>query len=52
MTRVQTEYQLWLQDPAVDEQTKKELQAIVEMREKSRIAFIKILNLGQAVYVG
>ncbi|MDQ0872174.1 hypothetical protein QFZ77_000833 [Paenibacillus sp. V4I3] len=24
MTRVQTEYQLWLEDPAVDAETKKE----------------------------
>ena len=28
MTRVQTEYQLWLEDPAVDAETKKELRAI------------------------
>ena len=46
MTRVQTEYQLWLQDPAVDEQTKKELQAIREDEREIEDRFYKDLEFG------
>jgi phosphoglucomutase len=46
MTRVQTEYQLWLQDPAVDEQTKQELQAIREDEREIEDRFYKDLEFG------
>ncbi|WNR44670.1 phospho-sugar mutase [Paenibacillus roseipurpureus] len=46
MTRVQTEYQLWLQDPAVDEQTKQELQAIAGDEKEIEDRFYKDLEFG------
>ncbi|MZQ82366.1 phospho-sugar mutase [Paenibacillus sp. 5J-6] len=46
MTRVQTEYQLWLNDPAVDAQTKKELLAIREDEKEIEDRFYKDLEFG------
>ncbi|MGG1552530.1 phospho-sugar mutase [Paenibacillus ferrarius] len=46
MTRVQTEYQLWLQDPAVDEQTKQELLAIGSDDKEIEDRFYKDLEFG------
>lgn len=46
MTRVQTEYQLWLNDPAVDDETKKELQAIGENEKEIEDRFYKDLEFG------
>lgn len=46
MTRVQTEYQLWLSDPAVDAETKKELQAIREDEKEIEDRFYKDLEFG------
>ncbi|RTE02047.1 phospho-sugar mutase [Paenibacillus whitsoniae] len=46
MTRVQTEYQLWLQDPAVDEQTKQELLAIGSDAKEIEDRFYKDLEFG------
>lgn len=46
MTRVQTEYQLWLNDPAVDAQTKKELLAIREDEKDIEDRFYKDLEFG------
>lgn len=46
MTRVQTEYQLWLQDPAVDAETKKELLAIREDAKEIEDRFYKDLEFG------
>lgn len=46
MTRVQTEYQLWLNDPAVDAETKKELQAIREDEKEIEDRFYKDLEFG------
>ncbi|WP_425262340.1 phospho-sugar mutase [Paenibacillus pectinilyticus] len=46
MTRVQTEYQLWLQDPAVDEQTKQELRAIRDDEREIEDRFYKDLEFG------
>ncbi|MEC0225770.1 phospho-sugar mutase [Paenibacillus alba] len=46
MTRVQTEYQLWLEDPAVDAETKKELQAIRDDEKEIEDRFYKDLEFG------
>ncbi|MCY9660476.1 phospho-sugar mutase [Paenibacillus chondroitinus] len=46
MTRVQTEYQLWLNDPAVDAETKKELLAIREDEKEIEDRFYKDLEFG------
>ncbi|MDR6883506.1 phosphoglucomutase [Bacillus sp. 3255] len=46
MTRVQTEYELWLNDPAVDAETKKELQAIREDEKEIEDRFYKDLEFG------
>ncbi|NOV04398.1 phospho-sugar mutase [Paenibacillus sp. LMG 31457] len=46
MTRVQTEYQLWLNDPAVDDETKKELQAIGGNEKEIEDRFYKDLEFG------
>ncbi|WP_189020311.1 phospho-sugar mutase [Paenibacillus marchantiophytorum] len=46
MTRVQSEYQLWLEDPAVDAETKKELQAIRDDEKEIEDRFYKDLEFG------
>jgi phosphoglucomutase len=46
ISRVQTQYQLWLKDPAVDDQTKAELQAIHEDSKEIEDRFYKDLEFG------
>src|SRR6476620_6378206 len=46
MTRVQTEYQLWLEDPAIDAGTKEELQSIREDEKEIEDRFYKDLEFG------
>ncbi|MFD0696806.1 phospho-sugar mutase [Paenibacillus sp. GCM10027628] len=46
MTRVQTQYQLWLDDPAIDARTKEELQSIREDAKEIEDRFYKDLEFG------
>ncbi|MEW9702315.1 phospho-sugar mutase [Paenibacillus sp. SI8] len=46
MTRVQTQYQLWLEDPAIDAGTKEELQLIREDEKEIEDRFYKDLEFG------
>ncbi|NEW08875.1 phospho-sugar mutase [Paenibacillus sp. SYP-B3998] len=46
MTRVQTQYQLWLEDPAIDAGTKEELQSIGEDEKEIEDRFYKDLEFG------
>lgn len=46
MTRINTLYELWLNDPAVDDQTKAELQAIADSPKEIEDRFYKDLEFG------
>ncbi|KIL40635.1 phosphoglucomutase [Gordoniibacillus kamchatkensis] len=46
MNRVQTQYRLWLDDPAVDERTKQELRAIADQPKEIEDRFYRDLEFG------
>ncbi|WP_442602585.1 phospho-sugar mutase [Paenibacillus sp. KN14-4R] len=46
LTRIQTEYQRWLNDPVVDDLTKEELRAIAESPKEMEDRFYKDLEFG------
>lgn len=46
LNRVQTQYQLWMQDPAIDARTKAELQAIADQPKEIEDRFYRDLEFG------